>query len=325
MKGLIATWRAMSPPAGTGQAGRQPDVDDSLQRDEREVARGLADAIERAMKLGLWEHAQRVAESASHMVHRHPHLADRLARLRLAQRDPESALNIIDSCTLRPASLRLLRAICLLQLGQRAESHLDLHEWSRRASAPLQARFILALLEWHAGDADAALDALRRNLRQIEDPRTLAALLLINTAMRRRDPAAIWADRLRSAGQWSSSTPEIDLLLQSVDHIGPVTGGLTSSPDRIAMLAAELQANESVIPALAAAQGLELKPQTATLLKRAIEAALGELDDPAAARDTCACLDRAMFDLDAALPPPHVDEARDVLARIGETAQELAA
>src|SRR4029453_17641159 len=181
MKGLIATWRAMLPHARLGGGRRQVNqLDDASGRDEREVARRLADTIERAMDLGLWEHAQRVAESAAQLAHRFPHLADRLARLRLAQRDPQSALNIIDSCAVRPASLRLLRAACLLQLGQRIEAQLDLQEWSRRASAPLQARYMLALLEWHAGDAHAAMEALRRNLRQIEDPRTLTALLLIN-------------------------------------------------------------------------------------------------------------------------------------------------
>jgi hypothetical protein len=38
---------------------------------------------------------------------------------------------------------------------------LDLYRWARKPSAPLSARMLLALLEWEAGDVQAAIAALR--------------------------------------------------------------------------------------------------------------------------------------------------------------------
>ena len=145
---------------------------------QRRLARRLADAIDRAVAMGLWDHADRLARTAAPMAPDNPRLVEPLARLRLAQGDPERALHMIDTCRTRPASLRLLQATCLLFLGARTDAHLDLYRWSSRASAPLDARLLLGLLE-RGTDDSTAIRTLQRNLRHLEDVRTLQALLLM--------------------------------------------------------------------------------------------------------------------------------------------------
>ena len=132
------------------------------------TARALADAIDRAMDMGLWEHAERIARSALRLAPASARLSEQLARLRLAQGRPETALTIIDSPWAQGemyASLRLLRAVCLVQVGRKQSAHSDLLRWSKKSTAPLDARLMLALLEWEAGDDHAATLSLLRNLK----------------------------------------------------------------------------------------------------------------------------------------------------------------
>ncbi|MCI0365116.1 MAG: hypothetical protein L0219_14665 [Phycisphaerales bacterium] len=262
--------------------------------DERRIARRVGEALDRAMELGLWEHAERVAASAMRLAPQHAVVAERLARLRAAQGDFQAALAIVDSCASRPASLRLLRAVCLLQLGRRLEAHLDLREWSRAASAPLQARLLLALLEWLEGDQRSAIDALLRNLKQFQDPRSLTALMLIAAAEDRPKLAAYWAQRLRVVCAWNRGTPDIDIVMRSLEMDGFDRSAILPTEAQVQTLATELLGNEMVVPALVEAQR-RIKDQMdqdlvnpkarsapgALLLKRAIEKTLDDLADRA--------------------------------------------
>lgn len=272
--------------AGSNGDRREPQVSTGRRR----LARRLADAIDRAMALGMWEHAERLAQSAASLARGFPRLAEPLARLRLAQGDPETALRIIDGCRTQPASLRLLRATCQLFVGDLAEAQLDLHGWSARASAPIDARLLLGLLEALQGDA-TAVQTLLRNLRHLEDPRTLQALLLVSIARGRPEPAQAWAGRLRTccAGGAEGGARAVDLMLESLGMAGlPADAEPTS--ERAGALAMELITFEPAIQTLTEAQRRRPHRPTVRLLGRAIEQALPDLGDPAAALHALATL-----------------------------------
>jgi tetratricopeptide (TPR) repeat protein len=246
------------------------------------LARRLADAIDRAMALGLWEHADRLARTAASLAPGHARLSEPLARLRLAQGDPETALQVIDGCRSLPASLRLLRATCRLQLGARPEAQLDLQRWGTRSSAPLDARLLLGLLEWRDGD-DAANRTLLRNLKHLEDPRTLQALLLVSLHGGRDEQAASWAQRLRicyAGGATGGQT--IDVMLESLGLPG-VQRDAEPTREQVAALAMELITFEPAIETLTEAQHRKPHAPTMTLIRRAIEQALPDLCDTASA------------------------------------------
>jgi hypothetical protein len=251
-------------------------------RDERDIARQLAAALDRAAELEQWDLAQRIASQAARIASQHPLLAERIARLRAARGEFEIALTIIDSCAQRTASMRLLRAVCLLQLGRRHEAHLDLHAWARRSSAPLQSRLALALLEWEEGDEEAAITALQRSLKQIEDPHTLAALLLMATMRERTALAAIWAGRLRASLASHPRRAMFDTLLMALGFVEREPQPLPDSPAAIATLATELIGNEDLLPALVEAQRIADDRDTATLLAASLEQAIDELNDQSA-------------------------------------------
>ncbi len=268
---------------------------------QRGLARRLADVIDGAVALGLWDHADRLAKTAAAMAPDCPRLVEALARLRLAQGDPERALRMIDTCRTRPASLRLLRATCLLFLGERTEAHLDLYRWSSRASAPLDARLLLGLLE-RGTDDSTAIRTLQRNLRHLEDVRTLQALLLINTRRGRAEQSQTWAGRLRAGCSACSDDQAAitDLLLQSLGMTG-LGAGAAPTPDQVNALAMELITFESAIPTLAEAQRRRPHLPTARLLARAVELALPDLSDGSAALQVLARLSVVLGDREAAL------------------------
>ena len=267
---------------------------------QRRLARRLADAIDRAVALGLWDHADRLAKTAARLAAGYPRLAEPLARLRLAQGDPETALRIIDTCRTPPASLRLLRATCLLFLGSRTEANLDLYRWSGRASAPLDARLLLGLME-RDGDDSTAIRALLRNLRHLEDLRTLQALLLITTKRQRAEQAESWAARLRAgcpAGT-DHETRITDLMLESLGMPG-LRADAEPTPDQVNALAMELITFEPAIATLAEAQERRPHMPTARLLVRAIEQALPDLSDDATAFHVLARLSVVLGNSDTA-------------------------
>lgn len=234
------------------------------------------------MELGLWDHAERLAASALRLAMKHPSIADRLARLRLTQGNPDLALAMIESCHKQTAGLRLLRIACLIQLGRKAEAHAELHRWSKRSAAPLDARLLLALLEWEAGDPEAARQAVLRNLKHMEDPRSLELLMLLALHQSRCEPAEKWAQRLRTCAATSPETPDIDLLFRSL-NLSLAHHEAEPPAVQVNGLAMELVMAEPVIPVLVEAQRLQPRRSAARLLCRAIEAALPELSDRAAA------------------------------------------
>ncbi len=252
---------------------------------DRRMARRLADAIDRAMALDLWEHADRLAAVACRQAPGSSRLAEPVARLRLARCEPEAALAVIDGAridvTPMPSSLRLVRAACLLCLGSRTEAQLDLHRWAAKRSAPLEARLLLALLEWQDHD-DAAIETLHDNLEHAEDPRTLAALMLIAVERGRQGQAELWAHRLRTCAGAEAAVPCADLMLRSLGMAGIGTSA-EPSPQQTSALAMELVAFEPAIAALVEAQRRSPHLPTARLLRRALEEALPDLDDAAGA------------------------------------------
>jgi len=264
------------------------------------LARKLADAIDRAVALGLWDHADRLARTAAPHASGYPRLVEPLARLRLAQGDPETALRLIETCRTPPASLRMLRATCLLFLGSRSEAHLDLYRWSARASAPLDARLLLGLMERDGKDA-TAVRTLLRNLRHLEDPRTLQALLLISTKRGRPEQAEVWAGRLRNGGRsGSEGAAEIsDLMLQSLGMPG-LRADAEPTTDQANALAMELITFEPAITTLTEAQRRRPHLPTASLLARAIEQALPDLSDQSSALHAMARLSVLLGDYGAA-------------------------
>ena len=229
----------------------------------------------------MWAHAQRLADAGGRLAPQCARLAEQLARLRLVEHDAETALRIIESCRTMPSSLRLLRAVCLWLIGEGIETHLDLHRWSAKASAPLDARLLLALIEWRLGDADRAIQTLHQNLRHLEDPRTIEALILIHLLSDRPDRAEEWAQRLRRVSHMGAVAPEADPLLRSLGMPG-VTEEAEPTDDQVANLAMELICFEPAIDVLVAAQKSRLHIPTVRLLARAIEWALPDLGDASA-------------------------------------------
>jgi hypothetical protein len=295
--------------------------DDAATEDDRAIARELAATLDRAVELGQWELADRIAGQSTRISREHPLLAERLARLRAARGDFETALNIIDACRHRPASMRLLRTVCLLQAGRRHEAHADLLTWARKASAPLQARLILSLMEWDAGHADDASATLQHTLRQITDPSSLAALMLMAVAQDRRHMAGIWAGRLAQACVTHPHRRYFEAML-AAHGFNRLKTQLNATPEAVSTLATELLANEQVIPALAEAQRLGGERQTALLLAGAIERVIDELENHAGACAALATLHEILGDSDlGSALRDRADRERmsraDVLASIG--------
>ena len=278
-------------------------VDGSLPRtaEQRRRARRLADAIDRAVAMGLWDHADRMAKTAAPLAPDCPRLVEPLARLRLAQGDPETALRLIETCRTPPSSLRLLRATCLLFLGQRIDANLDLYRWSSRATAPLDARLLLGLLE-RGSDDSTAIRTLQRNLRHLEDARTLQALLLISAKRGRAEQTQTWTRRLAaccSAGG-DEQAATTDLMLRSLGLTG-LRDDAAPTTEQVNALAMELITSQSAIPALSEAQQRRPHPPTARLLASAIEQALPDLSNGPTALHALARLNVILGDQDAAL------------------------
>jgi hypothetical protein len=344
MRGTIRTFlerftRRDAPRAVT--KGAAPRLDESP--DTRTTARVLADAIDRAMSLGLWDHADRIARTASRLAPRSPRLTEPLARLRLAEGRPETALSIIAACQQQTASLRLLRAACLVQTGRKAEAHSDLMSWSRKSIAPLDARLMLGLLEWEMGDDHAATLALLRNLRHLEDPRTLELLVLIAVQQGRPQQIALWSRRLRECSAFGAGSSYLKLLFCSLLLESRSDRERQPTADQVGLLAAEITAAEQVIPALVEAQRRSPQRDVAMLLAQSIEYAYGDLTNQVAASESLARLALILDDAEAAarwadraqaLSPDAVsltilaremagtrpDPAREVIATIGAPA-----
>ncbi|MHC4447442.1 MAG: hypothetical protein ACYSXF_06650 [Planctomycetota bacterium] len=277
MSGVTATDRGRRAVTTAGLNGLRA----WLNNDQRRVARRVSIAMEQALNQQRCSRAERLATAADRLAIGHSRVAESLARLRLAQDRPQAALAVIEACRSTTASLRFLRDVCLIQLGRAADAHIDLHRWSRRSTAPLEARRLLGLLEWLIGDPGAAVAPLVRNLKYLEDPSTLELLLVLSLHQRRHELAEAWAHRLLRHANGAPGSERRSLLMRCL--------GLRPTPaEREAVLdvdalVLELIAQEPVIPALVAAQRVCPEPSQARLLAAAIERALPELSDQPAA------------------------------------------
>ncbi|MHC4947520.1 MAG: hypothetical protein ACYTG1_04575 [Planctomycetota bacterium] len=278
----------------------------SRETERRLATRALADAINRALDLGHLTHAAQLADDAPHHVD-DPRLVEGLARLHLAWNDAESALARVDLCPGTTPALRLLRAACLVQLGGRAVARRELRAWTRSRRAPVEARLMLALLDWEEGDVHGATLAVLKNRPRLEDPRSLELLLLIAVAEQRPEQARVWADRLEALGP--SATIGRAVLGLEDRSVAPTTAGA------VATLADEIRHAEDVLPALVEAQRLEPDPATALLIKRAVLRAFDDLRDQPTALACFARLTAAPDDRDGVLatiapgePGAHVRE-----------------
>jgi len=266
--------------------GRSPVATGATE--SRLTARRIAESLDRAMTLGRWDHAERIARTALRLEEKGPQLCERLARLALARGRPEDALGIIDGSPTRTASLRLLRNACLVQLGGAGQARRDLRAWSRESSAPNDARLMLALLDWEHGDAHAATLTALQNLRQLEDPHTLELLLLIAVAQGRGEHARAWGDRLAARTAFGESEACAPVLRRSLGL--PEVSETAASAEQIELLALELTAAEPVIPALVEAQRQRPHRDVIGLLRSAIELALPEIADRTRAVEALATL-----------------------------------
>lgn len=288
MRGVISTWRRWTNrPVASPALPPAADAPVQLHAD-RDVVRRLCRTLDRAMALGLLEHAQRVAATAARFSGSHPRLTERLARLRLVLNDPRGAIEIIERQPAeRTSSLQLLYAACLLRTDRRAEAHLLLHRLASKTSAPLGARLMLGIVEFQTGNVDAAINALLRNLRQIDDPRTLLALTLVSSAAARTDMSARWARRLEGcvySGPSAIDQRRMFLILRSLG-LASSPLGCNVAPARLSGLADELVEFEEVISALVAWQRIILDQSDVRLLRDAIKAAMPRLLDQAAAHE----------------------------------------
>lgn len=210
---------------------------------------------------------------------------EQAARADLAADRPEVALARLDTVSAPNASLRLLRDTCLVLLDRRAEAHADLHLWCKRNAAPLDARILLALLEWDAGETGAARSLLQRNVRHLADPRSVSLLLL--DALERGDDPATQNELLHLTTWCRPARAVTDVLRFSL--------GMARLPDPreapemlVGQLANELMADETAIATLARRSSFVADQPRAALFARAVERALPELSDRATACEALA-------------------------------------
>jgi len=114
------------------------------------------------------------------------------------------------------------------------------------------------------------------------------------------DLAGHWSQRLRTVRVGDPEAPMLDLLLASLGGAG-MADVHEASTAQVMMLAAELAAHEHLLPALVYAQELEPHAPTARLLGRAMQQALPDLANQAAALEGIARLSLAAGDHDAAV------------------------
>jgi len=221
--------------------------------------------------------------------HRPLERCERQARALLAQGDVVGAAELAQRLTTPTSASRLLTDVCRALAGRRIEAQLDLVDWSRRACCPMDARLLLALLQIEEGDRARAIASLNRNLAQIDDPRTIQAIILIQLERGDAAEASRWADRLRRLAINWTDRPAISGWLTS---LGLEPGDASAEPPDtlVEQLALEVLACESTIVSLEAASRHDRSRPRALLLMRALESAFDRLEEPVPACEAMARL-----------------------------------
>jgi hypothetical protein len=257
-------------PGGTKNSPALDRPDDDL----------LAAAMERAARAGRWRVAERLCSrvGAPHS----PRLAEAVARLHLAMDRPRAALDIIERRSSRSTTMELLRCTCLVATGERRGAHLALHALVRRPDAPAAAHVLLALLDWHAGDLDAACHRISAAASSNDDAHTLAAGALMHTAAGADTAARRFAERLRDATLLGTRDVSLLSLPAGLGLLAP--RGPAPNAQHVEALAHELIERPATIAVLVEGQRLAPVRTITRLIEEAVRIALPELDRPELAR-----------------------------------------
>ena len=274
-------------------------------------SRQLCAAIDRGAELNLWNHVDRLSESAARLSWFDAPLAERLAKVKVAHGDPETALAMLDRGVNSPASSRLLRIMCLLHTGARTPAHLELMDWSREGSGagtapselPGVARLLLALLEWHAGDIESATHLLHDVAHDTDEELMRWAqmtLVLLAAARGQWDRATTKAEALAES-PCGLFDPEIALMLDSL-RLGRPIDPEQQRQERIAQMANELPGSAHLIEPLVEAQRRHFETPVAEELYEALERALAHMGEhQAIAVENLARLAALLGDAEAAI------------------------
>jgi hypothetical protein len=258
----------------------------------------LCAAIDRGAELKLWDHVDRLAQSASKLSWFDAALAERLARVKVAQGEPETALAMLDRGVNSPATSRLLRIMCLLHSGARTQARLQLTEWLPRtlgngSDMPDEAKLLLALLEWHEGDIEAAGNLLRDVAEGTDDNivRWAQMTLILLAAARGQWDRATARSRTLAESDNGLSEREIALMLDSL-RLGRPVDPEQQRHERIEQMAREL-------------------PDAAHLIEPIVEAQRRQFDQPVA-EELYEALDKAFTHMGE-----HQAVAAEAVARLG--------
>lgn len=244
------------------------------------AAKQLCAAIDRGAELKLWDHVDRLAESASKLAWFDAPLAERLAKVKLAQGDPETAMAMLDLGVASPASLRLLRVMCQLRAGARTEAQLALLDWSRHGDLPAEGQLLSALLEWHAGEHELATSLLRDAAASATDDMkhwTQSALMLIAAAQGQWDRATARARSLADTDDGLTER-ELAIMLDSL-RLGNPIDPEQQRHERIEQIAGELPDAAHLIEPLVEAQRRSLDMHVAEELLEAIKLAFEHMGE----------------------------------------------
>lgn len=207
------------------------------------------------------------------------HRAEARARQFLKQGKPHDALHEIEHHGEPTSSMRLLRNVCLLLIGRRVDAHVDLREWASHSCCPMSARVLLGLAELDRGEHTNAVRAWAMNLDQIDDVRTIRAMMLACAEAGYDHAAGQWAQQMFThASAWLE--PIWDATARSVLS----DEALSTLPDEpplelVAHLTEELRDNEPVIASLVVAVEREPMPRRAMLLKAALRGLIDAVKD----------------------------------------------
>ncbi|MCZ6834194.1 MAG: hypothetical protein O7G85_00320, partial [Planctomycetota bacterium] len=155
-------------------------------------------ALKRAMEQGQWERASNLVDETDHLVRTWPLVAEQVARFHLALGRPDVALKTIDEAIFRTSELRLLQNVCRALEGHTVEAMADLDRWSDHPSFPVVASTLLALLKIEHDEIDDAWSLLDANLKNHEDPMSLACLFVLCKERGMTECASKLARRLQS-------------------------------------------------------------------------------------------------------------------------------